>query len=482
MGFGESHESIIPVFVRIYERKLQEITLHLGNSQKRQRKIWNVVFVLLGANYNDVPLEQLESLERHTNNIRQQLLGADTSSEAISGGIVIGTCNRFEVYLDTDHFHQAVEQTIRVVSETAGLDADYVSKVLKVSYGSSVAQHLYSVASGLESMIVGEAEITGQVKRALKDAQEDGQATAGLNALFQTAANVAKQVSNKTGLGAAGRSIISAAIDIHEAERDSVKGKQVLIMGTGAYARVIVAALQRAGCHNILVYSSSGRAEMFSENHDTCALEPEELETALAKVNLVITASGANGHSIDFKMAKQAVANREAEGNGPLNIIDVALSASVAPPVYDLAGVNVLDLDAIRVKAPQEHSESILQAQDIVAQAVEEFETEQATRKIDPVISALRAHVAVWVDEEVERVRKRSGNEAAAEVAHSLHRVTKALLHTPTVNGKNLAKNGNQADYVQAVKTLFGIDLSQFEGDGTAAAALTATKRKTAGK
>jgi glutamyl-tRNA reductase len=138
--------------------------------------------------------------------------------------------------------------------------------------------------------------------------------------------------------------------------------------------------------------------------------------------------------------------------------------------VYSISGIHVLDLNAIRDKAPQEHAESILQAQDIVAQAVEEFEVEQAARKIDPVISALRAHVGVWVDEEVERVRKRSGDDAAAEVAHSLHRVTNALLHAPTVNGKELAKTGNQADYVQALKTLFGIDLTQFEraDDGAA--------------
>ena len=429
-----------------------------------------MVFVLLGASYNDVPLEQLESLERHTDTIRTALLSAPSTREIIAGGVVIGTCNRFEVYLDTDHFHQAVEHTIQVVAETAGLDADYVSNVLHVSNGSAVAQHLYSVASGLESMIVGEGEITGQVKRAFKESQDAGQTSPSLNALFQTAANVAKQVSNKTGLGAAGRSIISAAIDIHASEHESVQGKQVLIMGTGAYARVIVAALQRAGCHNILVYSSSGRAELFSESHDTCALEPAELPLALTKVDLVITASGGTGHAISGDLAQATAAARSAEGRGPLSIIDVALHPSVAPEVYSISGIHVLDLNAIRDKAPQEHAQSILQAQDIVAQAVEEFEVEQAARKIDPVISALRAHVGVWVDEEVERVRKRSGDDAAAEVAHSLHRVTNALLHAPTVNGKELAKTGNQADYVQAVKTLFGIDLTQFESaDGGAA-------------
>ena len=123
-----------------------------------------MVFVLIGANYNDIPLEQLESLEHHTNQIRETLLGAENASKtSLSGGVVIGTCNRFEVYLDTENYHQAIDETVRVVSTVSGLDADYVSKVLRVSYGSSVAQHLYSVTSGLDSMVVGEAEIAGQV-------------------------------------------------------------------------------------------------------------------------------------------------------------------------------------------------------------------------------------------------------------------------------------------------------------------------------
>jgi glutamyl-tRNA reductase len=137
-----------------------------------------------------------------------------------------------------------------------------------------------------------------------------------------------------------------------------------------------------------------------------------------------------------------------------------------------MKGVQIMDLDFIRVNAPQEHSQSILAAQDIVAAAVADFEVEQAARTVDPVIAALRAHVGVWVTEEVERVRGRSGDEAAEEVSRSLQRVTNALLHTPTMNAKSSAVAGNQAEYLKAVKTLFGIDLSQFEGDGSAAAAL----------
>jgi len=420
-----------------------------------------VVFVLLGANYNDIPLEQLESLERHTDQIRKNLL-VSSSPNAIAGGVLIGTCNRFEVYLDTENFHSAVDDTIRVVSDVSGLDADYVSKVLRVSYGSSVAQHLYSVASGLESMIVGEGEIAGQVRRSLKDAQDDDHATSPLQSLFQTASSVAKKVATDTGLGVAGRSIISAGLDIYAEKHGGLAGRQALIMGTGAYARVIVAALQRADCHNILVYSSSGRAQTFSDGHDTCAIEHDELTEALARVDLVITASGSQTHSVTPKLATDALARKGELGMEPtLHIIDVALAASVAPPVYDMAGVEVLDLDHIRLHAPVEHSEAILQAREIVASAVADFESEQAARSVDPMISALRAHVGTWVDEEVDRVRRRSGDDTANEVARSLSRVTNALLHTPSINAKELAKTGNHDDYVKAVRTLFGIDLNQ---------------------
>lgn len=426
-----------------------------------------MVFVLLGSNYNDIPLEELESLERHTDQIRKALLGSVSDQSAITGGVLIGTCNRFEVYLDTDHFHEAVEQTIRVVSQVSGLDADYCSKILHVSYGSAVAQHLYSVASGLESMIVGEGEIAGQVRRSLADAQADKQVTAPLQRLFQSASAVAKRVANQTGLGVAGRSIVGAGIDLFEASHGSIAGSKALIIGTGAYARVVVAALQRAGCTDVSVYSNSGRAKQFSEGHNTKPITDDELLGALAEARLVITASGNRTHAIDYKLAKQVLDLRAANQSGPLSIIDVALAASVAPPVYDLPQVEIMDLDYIRMHTPVEHSEAILAAQELVHEAVNEFEAEQTARQVDPMITALRAHVGVWVEEEVDRVRKKSGEEAAAEVARSLNRVTNALLHTPSVNAKSLAKSGNHQDYLDAVKTLFNIDLSAL-GDGDA--------------
>jgi len=419
-----------------------------------------VALVLLGSNYNDIPLSELESLERHTEKIRNTLFGSATTENSSSGGVLIGTCNRFEVYLDTERFHEAVEQTIRVVSEVSGMDVDYCSKILRVSYGSAVAQHLYSVASGLESMIVGEGEIAGQVRRSLKEAQDNKHTTPHLERLFQTAAGVAKKVGNETGLGVAGRSIISSALELFEAKHFKLAGKQALVVGTGAYARVIVAALQRIACIDIHVYSASGRAEMFSEGHDTKPVAEQDLQAALNQADIVITASGAKGYSIDFRMAKTALEHREL-----LPIIDVSLSPSVAPPVYDLKQVDVIDLDYVRMHSPVEHSEAILAARDIVHEAVFEFESDTTARSVDPMVAALRAHIGYWVEEEIERVRRKSGNETAEAVGYSLKRVVNALLHTPSVNAKSLAKNGQEQHYLDAIKTLFDLDLTESGAD-----------------
>lgn len=420
-----------------------------------------MVFVLLGANYNDIPLEQLENLERHTNEIRQTLLKPNSANSPILGGVLIGTCNRFEVYLDAENFYGSVDETIRVVSQVSGMDVDYVSKVLHVSIGSSVAQHLYSVASGLESMIVGEGEISGQVRRALQESHDAGTATSGLQQLFQTASTVAKRVSSETGLGAAGRSIIATGLELFEARFGALAGKKVLVFGTGAYARVSVAALQRLGVAEILVYSESGRAEDFSSNRETTPVERGGLRRALADVDAVVTASGSRNYSISLHLAQDVLELQKAEGReAGLKIVDVSLAQSVAPRAYDLPGVNILDLEYIHRNAPAEHAEAIMAANQLVLEAVAEFEAEQAARSVDPMISALRAHIGGWVEEEIERVRKRAGDETADEVARSLTRVTNAMLHTPTVNAKELAKAGNQKDYAKAVKTLFGIDLA----------------------
>jgi len=231
----------------------------------------------------------------------------------------------------------------------------------------------------------------------------------------------------------------------------------VIVLGTGAYARVAVAALQRRGCEEISIYSASGRARQFSETHNTIAIANDGLSEALANTDLVVGCSG-NATSIlnaDFV--------RAARGDKFLPMIDVALSSDFASDVRELDSVDVIDLDVVRVNAPKEHGEEIEQANDIVQKAVIKFENEQSARTMDPAIAAMRSHVGILIDLEVKRVRDRAGEAIAADVEFSLHRVTNALLHTPSVRARSLVRDGDQQDYRTAIQVLFGIDLETSE-------------------
>ena len=412
-----------------------------------------VALVLIGASHHNLALSELELLEREASQIRERLFSSPTADTGISGGVVVATCNRFEVYFETDIFHSTVDHVLKTISEVSGLDAEQTNQSLQVAAGFVVVDHLFSVASGLESMIVGEAEIAGQVRSAFTHAQKEKTTTPLLEQLFQRALATSKVVTSSTGLGAAGRSIVDVALNVVESRYGAIAGKSVIVLGTGAYARVAVAALQRRGCKEISIYSASGRARQFCETHNTNAISHDGLGEALAKTDLVVGCSG-NATSIlnaDFV--------RAARGDKFLPMIDVALSSDFASDVRELESVDLIDLDVVRDNAPKEHGEEIDQANDIVQKAVIKFENEQSARTMDPAIAAMRSHVEILIDLEVKRVRDRVGDEIAADVEASLHRVTNALLHTPSVRARSLVRDGDQKDYRTAIQVLFGIDV-----------------------
>lgn len=417
-----------------------------------------MTLVLVGVNFNDIPLAELETLERHTDAIRQSLTDSD-SEIGIKGSVVIGTCNRFEIYLDTERFHEPVNHAIRVIAEATGWNADYCSENLRVIYGLPAVSHLFSVASGLESMVVGEAEISGQVKDALRVAQRNSQTTKTLEQLFQRAARVSKQIVSKTGIGSAGRSIISVALELAETRHGKLDGKSALVLGTGAYARVVVAALNRLGIQGIAVYSTSGRALRFSITHSTRAVKVEDLAAEIAEADIVIAASGAKNHLVDKQLIEASGILNLRTSQNPLPIIDVALSADVAVEVAELNEVDLINLEVIREHVPSEQTEAVLKAQQAVALAVNEYEQSLKVQDAEPAVVALRDHVALAVSEEVERVRQKAGDQAAEEVARSLQRLANTILHAPSVRAKEIASTGSVDDYRKAVHLLFGIDL-----------------------
>lgn len=406
-----------------------------------------MTLVLIGTDYREVPLEDLDRLNQARETI-ESLLVANSSESTVAGAVIVSTCNRFELYLDCEDFATASKYALQTIAKQSGLAPEYCGQVFKAVSDSTAAQHLFSVTSGLESMVIGEEEIAGQVKRAFTSSQQSGNASTGLVQAFQKAAEVAKRVTTDTGLGSAGRSTITVALDFLEARHGSHAGKRALLIGTGAHARVVVAALKRSGFDDISVFSPSGRAQDFALSRGLALVELEGLSEAIAASDLLVSCSG-NAGDLLTKAALSAASQ-------PLMVIDVSLSRDVSPEVESLPNVDLVNLEVIKRHAPVEHSDALLAAQSLIGQGVEAFERERLERNLGPFVAAIRGKISLWIDEEVDRIAKRDGVEAGEAARATLTASTNQMLHEPIIKAKSLAATGDEDDYRKALLALFG--------------------------
>lgn len=385
-----------------------------------------------------------------------------TGSPAVSGAVVLATCNRYEIYGEAPHpddVEAARAALVARISDASGLSEPLVSRSLSTRTGTEVTKHLFAVSAGLDSAVVGEREIAGQVRRALIMAQHEGTASPGLVRLFQAASKTAKDVGAQTALGSRGLSIVSVALDLATdlSENPGWAAKKVVVFGTGAYAGATMALLRERGCTDISVFSSSGRAEGFVATRGGTALDADSLRSAVAAADVMIGCSGS-----DTRVEADELAQVRAGSPQPLIAIDLALTHDFDPAVGELDGVELLTLESVRLAAPQEQAESLAQASGIVRTAASAFEQEREARSVDSAIVALRRHTMNVLDAEMEKVRARHGCTAAAEeVEFALRRMVKQLLHVPTVRARELAANGQQDEYVAALEALYGITVDQ---------------------
>jgi len=406
-----------------------------------------VTLVLLGTDYREVPLEDLDRLSQVRETIESNLI-SNKAETGIAGAVIVSTCNRFELYLDCADFSPATKAAIQTIAEVSSLGADYCGQIFKTVADATAAQHLFSVTSGLESMVVGEEEIAGQVKRAFTAAQASGHASTALVQLFQKAAEVAKKVTTETGLGSAGRSTITVALDFLEQHHGSHTGKRALLIGTGAHARVVVAALKRSGFDDIAVFSPSGRAQDFAASRGLRSVPEAEFAATLSSVDLLVSCSG-NASGLITKDALSAT-------DRPIMVIDVSLSRDVSPEVAELPQVDFVNLEVIKHHAPVEHGDAILAAQNLVGQGVDAFEREKLERNLGPFVTAIRGKIALWIDEEVDRITKRDGEAPGLAARAALLASTNQMLHEPITKAKSLAATGDEDDYRKALLALFG--------------------------
>ncbi|WP_130176421.1 glutamyl-tRNA reductase [Cryobacterium sp. SO1] len=444
------------------------------------------MLICLSANHKNSSFDVLEKLSVGADAAAGGML---TGHDALNGAVVVATCNRFEAYLDLDEPFgvsplPAVYAAIDAVSASTGVSADLLRDTLDVVHGNGVAEHLFAVTSGLESVVVGEGEIAGQVRRSLEEARAAGTTSPELERLFQRASQTSRGVKNRTGIGAAGRSLVRLALELAESRVTDWAHTRVLLVGTGRYAGASLAALRDLGVTDVRVYSPSGRAVKFATAHDIGAVltDAAELAHETALADLILTCTTAEHHVIDAGIltagralvaAKHAtevpalVAGPDGVRTCPVGtepddarqlVIDLGLPRNVDPDVSDVPGVELLDLETIRIHAPLEQLNATSEARKLVGRAAKKFSAVAEEQSLAPAVVALRCHVFDILDGEIARARKRGDTSEATESA--LRHLAGVLLHTPMVRSRELARAGDQDAFLGGLDALFGIDVT----------------------
>ncbi|WP_022879351.1 glutamyl-tRNA reductase [Microbacterium sp. B19] len=427
------------------------------------------MLLCVSASHKTASFDLLERLSVPTTPVAPLIAAHD---ECVQGAVVVATCNRFEAYVDMDEPVTAavavgVEATLSAIEAATGVPASELEGSYTVLGGGDVAEHLFSVASGLESVVVGEGEIAGQVRRALTESRQLGTTSGELERLFQRASEAQRGVKNATAIGRAGRSLVRLGLELADSRIADWSTQRVLLVGTGAYAAATVAALRDQGAENISVYSPSGRAAKFATKHGLRAVSAETFPAAVAHADLVITCTTSENHVVSA--ATFAAGRTAAEATAPASagcpvdhtgrrlVIDLGLPRNVDPDVATVPGVDLLDLETIRLHAPLEELQATDAARDLVRDAARRFASVGERKNITPAVVALRAHVFGVLDTEVARVRARGDEGGQTEAA--LRHLVGVLLHTPTTRAHELAESGRGDEYVTALSALFGIEV-----------------------
>jgi len=446
-----------------------------------------VTLLAVGVSHQTAPVSLLEqfAMDRDdTVKALHELVENDHVSEAI----VLATCNRVEVFAEVERFHGGVTEISRVLARQAGSSVEELSPYVTVHYEDQAVAHLFTVAAGLDSMVVGETQVLGQLRAAYALAQDEGTVGRALHPVAQRALRVGKRVHSETGIDRAGASLVSVSLDHAEALGGGLAGRPVLVVGAGSMGALAATTLARRGAAVTVISRTPAHAQRLAVAVGGRAADLHRLGQEIAAADLLVTCTGASGIVVGADPVAAAMQSRGAAGRGhrPLVVVDLALPRDVDPAVAGLPGVHVVDLALLQGERQTDDgaaTASVAAGDVVAARAMIEEETallrsERQAAAVAPTVSALRSQAAEVVDAELLRLSTRLPDLDArdrAEIARAVRRVVDKLLHEPTVRVKELASAPGGTDYADALRALFGlaIDADVADGDGGLAGAVT---------
>ncbi|TDD10524.1 glutamyl-tRNA reductase [Saccharopolyspora terrae] len=418
----------------------------------------------VGISHHSAPVRVLERVAISGGDINK-ILDELVLREHIAEAFVISTCNRVEIYALAETFHGGLDDVTAVLSRHSGTEVGELADHLYVYYAGAAVEHLFSVSSGLDSMVVGEAQILGQLRQAYGTADERGTVGKTLHELAQQALRVGKRVHSETGIDNEGASVVSEALADAEAALDGLEGKSALLVGAGSMGGLTAAQLKRAGIGRIVIANrTAANGERLAESLradgvDAGTADLSGLADAIAAADLLVACTGAVGAVVTEDVVSAALVVRDER---PLLCCDLGLPRDIAAEVGDLPGVTVVDLASLqdRLSAKQGGNESD-RAAEIVAEEVRGYLAAQRSAEVTPTVTALRKRAAEVVDSELLRLDSRLPDIDAPtreELSRTVRRVVDKLLHAPTVRVKQLASQPGGSGYADALRELFELD------------------------
>jgi len=430
--------------------------------------------LVVGLSHKSAPVATLERAAVSGDTLTK-LLRDVVQAEPVAEAFVVSTCNRVEVYADVDRFHAGVTAICELLARHCGMPPHELTQHLYVHYEDRAVSHLLAVAAGLDSMVIGEDQILGQVRSAVKLATEHGTVGRVLGELGQLALRTGKRARAETGIGRAGLSLLSAAVELAATRLgpvgpgpDVLAGRDVLIVGAGSMSALAATTATRSGATRIIVANRTREhAERLAASVSTTVTKITglaDLPAAMAAADVLISCTGAAGHVITRDMVSAALTARKApDPSTPLVILDLAMPRDVDPDAASLPGVVLIGMDQLSEHGTAVRDDDVAVVRAILEAELAGYQSAMDAARVAPTVVALRAKAAKVVDAELARLAGRlsadglSGH-AVDEIAQTVRRVVDKLLHAPTVRVKELAGSPGGEEYAAALRVLFDLD------------------------
>ena len=431
--------------------------------------------LLVGLSFRSAPVTMLEQATVADADLPKMQLSL-VDNDVISESLVLSTCNRMEFYTVANAFHSGLDHVVDTIAQFSGLETTQLEPHLYVHYADSAAEHMLKVASGLDSMVIGEQQIIGQLRSAYQSANETGTVGRTLHDLTQRALRTGKRVHSETAIDSAGASMVSFAVDqalryieparalssvVDDAPSSQpLAGHRALIIGAGAMASLASTHLGRLGIDHVTVANRTlSRAENLV-NHareagvDASAVPLDGVADCLSAVDIVVSATGAVGNVVTERDVRAAMG-----AAGTKVLVDLSMPADIERSVADIDGVKLLNIEELTTMAGDQVQDED-PARAIVADELQSFLEQQRAQSVVPTVKALRQKAREVMAEELmtlERLTPDMSEADRAAVVKSMKRMVDKLLHTPTVQAKKLSAGGQQVSYPDALAALFNL-------------------------